>query len=61
MNDKEHEGLQYLYLNLTEGVPDVLSMVSMGKTLSKALKSCLDGLSFLIETSGDRTNRFDKK
>ena len=61
MNYEEQEGLQFLYLNLQQKLPDVLSMVSMGKSLSKALKYTLDGLSFLMETSGDRINKFDKK
>ena len=50
-----------MYLNLHEKVPDVLSILAMGRNLSKAIKYALEGINFLVESSGDRIKKFDKK
>ena len=56
----EVEGVQFLYLNLKEQKPDVLSLVAFSESEKKALKYTLDGLNFLAET-GERANKLDKK
>ena len=57
---EEVEGLQFLYLNLKEQRPDVLSLVAFSENDRKSLKYVLDGLNFL-SGSGEQTNKFDKR
>ena len=57
---KSLEGVQFLYLNLEERLPDALSIFSMADNERKAYKHCLDALNFLLET-GEKANKFDKK
>ena len=52
--------MKFLYLNLKEQRPDVLSLVVFSRSQRKAIKYALDGLNFLAE-SGEKTNKFDKR